>query len=130
AALLYSGQDGRGWRQGSDDRFNDLALKFAYAIDAQQELRAKLSYYDVRSLTPGGLTRAQYEADPFQNTRSTDFWKGHRTGIDLGYTNTLSANSEFEVLAYYNESSRASSLINTANTQLTVQPRDYRVLGI
>ena len=61
AALLYSGQDGRGWRQGSDDRFNDLALKFAYAIDAQQELRA-LSYYDVRSLTPGGLTRAQYEA--------------------------------------------------------------------
>ncbi|WP_148239646.1 TonB-dependent receptor family protein [Stenotrophomonas maltophilia] len=130
AALLYSGQDGRGWRQGSDDRFNDLALKFAYAIDEQQELRAKLSYYDVRSLTPGGLTRAQYEADPFQNTRPTDFWKGHRTGIDLGYTNTLSANSEFEVLAYYNESSRASSLINAANTQLTVQPRDYRVLGI
>lgn len=130
AALLYSGQDGRGWRQGSDDRFNDLALKFAYAIDAQQELRAKLSYYDVRSLTPGGLTRAQYEADPFQNTRPTDFWKGHRTGIDLGYTNTLSANSEFEVLAYYNESTRASSLINAANTQLTVQPRDYRVLGI
>ncbi|MEE9888693.1 MAG: TonB-dependent receptor plug domain-containing protein, partial [Stenotrophomonas geniculata] len=130
AALLYSGQDGRGWRQGSDDRFNDLALKFAYAIDEQQELRAKLSYYDVRSLTPGGVTRAQYEADPFQNTRPTDFWKGHRTGIDLGYTNTLSANSEFEVLAYYNESTRASSLINAANTQLTVQPRDYRVLGI
>ncbi len=130
AALLYSGQDGRGWRQGSDDRFNDLALKFAYAIDEQQELRAKLSYYEVRSLTPGGLTRAQYQADPFQNTRPTDFWKGHRTGIDLGYTNTLSANSEFEVLAYYNESSRASSLINAANTQLTVQPRDYRVLGI
>lgn len=130
AALLYSGQDGRGWRQGSDDRFNDLALKFAYAIDEQQELRAKLSYYDVRSLTPGGLTRAQYEADPFQNTRPTDFWKAHRTGIDLGYTNTLSANSEFEVLAYYNESTRASSLINAANTQLTVQPRDYRVLGI
>ncbi len=76
------------------------------------------------------MTRAQYEADPFQNTRPTDFWKGHRTGIDLGYTNTLSANSEFEVLAYYNESSRASSLINAANTQLTVQPRDYRVLGI
>ena len=68
-ALLYSGQDGRGWRQASDDRFDDLALKFAYAIDEQQELRAKLSYYDVRSLTPGGLTRAQYEADPFQNTR-------------------------------------------------------------
>ncbi|WP_312735423.1 TonB-dependent siderophore receptor [Stenotrophomonas sp.] len=129
-ALLYSGQDGRGWRQGSDDRFDDLALKFAYAIDEQQELRAKLSYYDVSSLTPGGLTRAQYEADPFQNTRPTDFWKGHRTGIDLGYTNTLSANSEFEVLAYYNESNRASSLINAANTQLTVQPRDYRVLGI
>lgn len=129
-ALLYSGQDGRGWREGSDDRFNDLALKFAYAIDDQQTLRAKLSYYDVRSLTPGGLTRAQYEADPFQNTRPDDFWKGHRTGIDLGYTHTLSDTSEFEVLAYYNESTRASSLINAANTQVSVQPRDYRVLGI
>lgn len=130
AALLYSGQDGSGWRQGSTDRFNDLALKFAYALDDHQELRAKLSYYDVRSLTPGGLTRAQYEADPFQNTRPADFWKGHRSGIDLGYTNTLSENREFEVLSYYNESGRASSLVNDARTQITVKPRDYRVLGI
>ncbi|GAB3051331.1 TonB-dependent receptor family protein [Stenotrophomonas tumulicola] len=129
-ALLYSGQDGRGWRQGSDDDFDDLALKFAYALDDHQELRAKLSHYAVRSLTPGGLTPAQYQADPFQNTRPTDFWKGHRSGIDLGYTNTLSESSEFEVLAYYNESTRASALVNAAGTQDTVQPRDYRVLGI
>ncbi|WMJ69481.1 TonB-dependent siderophore receptor [Stenotrophomonas sp. 24(2023)] len=130
AALLYSGQDGTGWRKGSDDRFNDLALKFAYALDERQELRAKLSYYDVRSLTPGGLNRAQFEADPFQNTRPSDFWKGHRAGIDLGYTNSLSDTREFEVLAYYNESTRASQLVNDARTQDTVQPRDYRVLGI
>jgi hypothetical protein len=48
----------------------------------------KLSYYDVNSRTPGGLTVAQYNADPFQNTRPTDFWSGDRKGADVGYLNT------------------------------------------
>jgi len=129
-ALLYSGMSGREWRDGSDERVNDLALKFRYELSAGSELYAKLSYFDVKSMTPGGLTVAQFEADPFQNTRPNDFWNGERKGVDLGYVNTLSATQEFEVRAYYNDSTRQSSLINAAGTQQVYQPRDYQVLGI
>jgi Fe(3+) dicitrate transport protein len=129
-ALLYSGMDGSEWRAGSDEKVNDLALKLRYKLDAHSEVYGKLSYYDVTSRTPGGLTVAQYNANAFQNTRPTDFWDGERKGADLGYLNTLSATQEFEIKAYYNESDRRSALINAAKTQITYQPRSYQVLGI
>jgi len=129
-ALLYSGMQGSEWRQGSDERVNDVALKFRYPLNRHSEVYGKVSYYDVMSQTAGGLTVAQYNADPFQNTRPTDFWRGDRHGVDAGYLNTISASQELEVKAYYNESFRQSGLINAARTQITFQPRHYQVLGI
>ncbi|SHM62626.1 Fe(3+) dicitrate transport protein [Duganella sacchari] len=129
-ALMYSGMEGSEWRKGSDERVNDVALKFRYPLNAHSEVYGKVSYYDVLSRTPGGLTVAQYNADPFQNTRPTDFWSGDRRGVDVGYLNTISATQEFEVKAYYNESFRQSALINAAKTQITWQPRNYEVLGV
>jgi len=129
-ALLYSGMDGSEWRAGSDERLNDFALKLRYKLDGHSEVYGKLSYYDVNSRTPGGLTVAQYNANPFQNTRPTDYWNGNRKAVDLGYLNTISATQEFEVKTYYNESFRQSALVNTAKTQLTYQPRNYQVLGV
>ncbi|MFM0320154.1 TonB-dependent siderophore receptor [Paraburkholderia nemoris] len=129
-ALLYSGMTGRDWRDGSDERVNDLALKFRYEITPSSEFYGKFSYYDVKSRTPGGLTVAQYNQDPFQNTRPTDYWNGERKAVDVGYLNTISANQEFEIRAFYNESYRNSALINSAATQLQFQPRNYNTLGI
>ncbi|WP_020651770.1 TonB-dependent receptor family protein [Massilia niastensis] len=129
-ALLYSGLDGSGWRAGSDEKVNDVALKVRYKLNPHSEIYGKLTYFDVKSMTPGGLTVAQFNANPFQNTRPTDFWDGDRKGADIGYLNTISSTQEFEIKAYYNESSRQSSLINAARTQITVQPRNYQVLGI
>ncbi|GGY11267.1 TonB-dependent receptor [Pseudoduganella dura] len=129
-ALLYSGIDGTGWRAGSDEKVNDVALKFRYLLGAGASVYGKLSYYDVKSMTPGGLTVAQYNADPFRNTRPTDYWDGDRKGIDLGYLNTISATQEAEVKVYYNESARSSALINAGRTAITYQPRNYEVLGV
>ncbi|TDV35892.1 Fe(3+) dicitrate transport protein [Paraburkholderia caballeronis] len=129
-ALLYSGMTGRDWRDGSDERVNDLALKWRFELSPTSELYGKFSYYDVKSRTPGGLTVAQYNADPFQNTRPTDYWQGERKAVDIGYLNTISANQEFEVRAWYNESNRTSALINAAGTQLQYQPRNYNTTGV
>lgn len=129
-ALLYSGMSGSDWRAGSDDRFDDLALKARYELNPSAEVFGKVAYYKAKSRTPGGLTVAQYDADPFQNTRPTDYWSGERKSVELGYVNTLSAAREFEVRAYYTDSSRESALINAAKTQLAFQPRNYTVLGI
>jgi Fe(3+) dicitrate transport protein len=129
-ALLYSGMDGSDWRVASDEKVNDVAFKFRYRINPHSEVYGKLSYFEVNSRTPGGLTVKEYNANPFQNTRPTDFWSGNRKSMDVGYLNALSATQEVEVKAYYSESFRQSSLINAARTQLTWQPRNYEVLGI
>jgi Fe(3+) dicitrate transport protein len=129
-ALLYSGQQGRDWREGSKDWFNDLQLKYRYELTPTSEIAGKFSYYDVKSRTPGGLTVAQFNQDPFQNTRPTDYWEGNRKAFDIGYLNTISSTQEFEIRTFYNESYRNSVLINSTSTQLQHQPRNYSVFGI
>ncbi|MFJ2995647.1 TonB-dependent receptor family protein [Pandoraea sp. NPDC087047] len=128
-ALLYSGMVGRDWRRGSDERVNDVALKWRYDITPSQQVYGKVSYYDVKSKTPGGLSVAQFKADPFQNTRPNDYWSGNRTGVDFGYLNTLSETQEFEVRTFYNESYRQSTLVNPTFTSTTHQPRNYQTFG-
>jgi Fe(3+) dicitrate transport protein len=115
-ALLYSGMTGSDWRAGSDDRFDDLALKARYDLTASSELYGKVAYYNAKSRTPGGLNVAQYNADPFQNTRPNDYWSGDRKILELGYDNAISAAQEFEVRTNYTDSIRESSLINAAGT--------------
>lgn len=132
-ALLYSGSSGSTWRDQSDQSVNDFALKFRYALTPSSEVYGKLSYYDVRSRTPGGLTVAQYKDDPFQSTRPHDYWSGNRKGIDVGYVNYISDTQEFEIRSYYNDSFRQSTLSNAPGEtpdHLTHSPRNYRVFGI
>lgn len=132
-ALLYSGSDGSGWREHSKERIDDVALKFRYELSPTSELYGKFSYYEARTEVPGGLNRAQYAADPFQSQRTRDLWSGRRTGIDLGYLNTISDTQEFELRAFYNDSFRQSLLANNFDASATLvsnQPRNYGVLGI
>jgi Fe(3+) dicitrate transport protein len=129
-ALLYSGMDGEQWRDGSHDRYNDVALKWRYEISPTSEVYGKFSHYDVKSMTPGGLTVDEYRQDPFQNTHPTDYWKGQRDQIDIGYLNTISDTQEFETRIYHYDSSRQSSLINTDLNRNDFQPRNNQVLGI
>lgn len=133
-AILYSGMSGSDWRVGSDEKVNDIAFKFRYELSPTSEIYGKVSYYDVTSRTPGGLTAAQYRANPFQNTRPTDYWSGDRTAFDLGYINTISDTQEFEIRTYYNESNRQSTLYTVNKTTNAVsiqhQPRSYQTLGI
>lgn len=132
-AVLYSGASGSGWRDNSDQSVNDFALKMRYELTPTSEIYGKLSYYDVNSKTPGGLTQAQYAANPFQNTRPYDFWSGDRKGIDVGYINNISDTQEFEIRTYFNESFRQSTLANSPGsnpTSMAHSPRNYRVFGL
>jgi Fe(3+) dicitrate transport protein len=132
-ALLYSGQEGTTWRKNSDEKVNDLALKFRKELTPGSEVYGKLSYYDVHAKTPGGLTVDQYNADPFQNTRPHDNWSGERKAIDVGYINSLSDTQEFEIRAFHNDSFRESVLATatgSAPAALKHQPRYYYVTGI
>lgn len=132
-ALLYSGSSGSNWRDKSDQSVNDFALKFRYALTPSAEVYGKLSYYDVKARTPGGLKSAEYDADPFQSTRPHDYWSGNRKGIDVGYVNYLSDTQEFEIRSYFNDSFRQSVLADNPGdtpSYMSHSPRNYRVFGI
>ncbi|GFN26169.1 TonB-dependent receptor [Achromobacter denitrificans] len=129
-ALMYSGMNGEQWRDASHDRYNDVALKWRYELSPTSEIYGKFAHYDVKSMTPGGLTVAQYRDDPFQNTHPTDYWKGQRDQVDIGYLNSISETQEFEARIYHYDSSRQSSLINAAAGRNDYQPRNNQVLGI
>jgi Fe(3+) dicitrate transport protein len=132
-AMMYSGLEGDGPRDHNRDKVNDFALKFSYPLGAASEINAKLSYFDAFSETPGGLTPAQYAANPRGAFRSADFWDGRRAGVDVSYVNALSDSRELEVRAYFNQSSRQSLLGNAQDATLTQwanSPRNYNVGGI
>jgi Fe(3+) dicitrate transport protein len=132
-ALMYSGLSGQGYRKHSKETVNDFALKFRYALNPASEVNAKFSYFDAKSELPGGLTSAQYAADPRESFRNIDEWSGKRLGFDIAYLNALSATQEFEVRAFYNDSERASILANAQDSGATMigrQPRNYKVSGI
>lgn len=132
-ALLYSGVEGDNYREHSRDQVNDFALKFSYALSVSSELTAKFSFFDARSEVPGGVTPAQYAADPRASFRPQDSWNGRRSGYEFGYLNTLSDTREVEVRAWFNQSFRESILGNAqvpTATAIGDSPRHYNVLGV
>ena len=131
-ALLYSGTHGDGWRAGNDKTdIDDILLKGAYRISAQDDIAVSLHHFEGSGRMPGGLTTAQYAADPFQSTRSYDSFDGRRTDASFKY-NHKDGRNNFEVLGYYVDSFRGSYIEqdNANQRRLTAAPRSYHYFGI
>ncbi len=83
-ALLYSGTRGSDWREHSATRIDDLMLKSKYAPNKVHTFNSLLQYYDGEADMPGGLSRADYDADRWQSTRPYDRFWGRRKLASLG----------------------------------------------
>jgi Fe(3+) dicitrate transport protein len=136
AALLYSGTHGNGWREANDHTdINDIILKSAYELSDTDKFAVTFHHFDGEGDMPGGLTTAQYAADPFQSVRDYDDFKGRRNDVSLRYTHNDDVNN-FEVLTYYTNSFRGSHIEQggtgaSANLmRLTAAPRDYDTFAI
>lgn len=135
-ALLYSGVHGNGYRAGNDYvDIDDMMLKGAYRISPADSLAATFHYFEGRGGLPGGLTQAQYAADPFQSTRSYDNFAGRRSDFSLRYAHD-DRDRKVEVLTYYTDSFRGSEIENQRGAgsrvqrRLTTAPRNYHVFAI
>ena len=84
-ALLYSGTRGGDWREHSATRIDDLMLKSKYAPNEVHTFNSLLQYYDGEADMPGGLSRADYDADRWQSTRPYDRFWGRRKLASPGY---------------------------------------------
>lgn len=77
-ALLYSGTRGSDWREHSATRIDDLMLKSKYGPNEVHTFNSLLQYYDGEADMPGGLSRADYNADRWLSTRHYDRFWGRR----------------------------------------------------
>ncbi|WP_354353132.1 TonB-dependent receptor family protein [Variovorax boronicumulans] len=135
-ALLYSGTHGDGFRQGNDHvGIDDLMLKGAYRISGTDDIAVSLHHFEGTGRMPGGLTTAQFAANPFQSDRRFDEFTGRRTDGSVKYTHNDGVN-KFEMLGYYTDSFRSSYLeqegtgANAKRRRLTTAPRNYKTFAV
>ena len=133
-AFLYSGTYGNGYRESNDHvNIDDVMLKGAYRISGTDQVSAGFHYYEALAGMPGGLTTAQYAADPFQSTRPFDNFSGRRSDVNLKYSHA-DANRKWEVLTYYTDSFRGSNIQSrpAANGTATLgaAPRNYHTFAV
>lgn len=128
AVLLYSGVRGDDWRARSGTRIDDVMLKARYRIDAAQKVTATLQRYEGQADMPGGLSRAHFNADPYQSTRPKDSFWGHRNLVSAGYEYKPDASRQFSVLAFQTETLRSGFL--DQGSFVSLSPRSYTVRGI
>ncbi|TCV92747.1 Fe(3+) dicitrate transport protein [Luteibacter rhizovicinus] len=137
-ALLYNGTHGPGYREREDNEsIDDIMLKARYKFSDTDELTGSLHYYDGQAGMPGGLTQADYDADPFQSRRPFDDFHGTRKDAVLKYSHRDDRRT-FEVQTYYTDSFRGShietiapgTVAGTYTHQLMAYPRDYHTFAI
>lgn len=136
AALLYSGIHGEGYRDSNDRTdIDDLILKGKYEMTDTDTISAQFHHYEGEGEMPGGLTTAEYAADPYQSTRQYDEFNGRRNDVSLRYQHNDGENN-FEVLGYYVDSFRGSFVeqqgtgANAGLYRLVSAPRSYEYFGI
>lgn len=128
AALLYSGTRGSDWREHSSTKIDDVMLKTRYAPNEVHTFSSLLQYYEGRAQMPGGLSRANYNADRFQSTRPYDEFWGRRQLASLGYQFQPDTQHKFNILTFYTNTLRSGYLDQGKN--LTLSPREYWVRGV
>ena len=107
--LLYSGTHGDGFRRSNDHTsIDDLMLKGAYRLSKTDDIAVTLHHFEGKGRMPGGLTTAQFAADPFQSDRPFDEFTGRRTDGSVKYTHDDGVN-KFEMLTYYTDSYPAAT---------------------
>lgn len=130
-ALLYTGVNGNGYRSSNNGNdIDDVILKTHWAPTDSDEFWLNFHYYDGRADMPGGLTQAQFDQDPFQSVRDYDYFAGRRKDVSFKWQRQLDEATQFEVLTYYTDSFRGSSIADRTMKTLSSYPRNYHTFAI
>ena len=103
-------------------------LKSKYSPNQVHTFNSLLQYYDGEADMPGGLSRADYNADHWQSTRPYDRFWGRRQLASLGYQYQPDAQHKFNIQGFYTHTLRSGYL--QQGSRVTLSPREYWVRGI
>ncbi|HDS1058499.1 TonB-dependent receptor [Pseudomonas putida] len=130
-ALLYTGVNGNGYRESNNGNdIDDVILKTHWAPTDVDEFWLNFHYYDGRADMPGGLTQAQYDSNPYQSLRDYDYFAGRRKDVSFKWQRQLDDATQFEVLTYYTDSFRGSTIASRDMKTLSSYPRNYHTFAI
>jgi Fe(3+) dicitrate transport protein len=139
-AVFYSGNHGDGYRDNTNQQIDDFMLKGKLALTENSRLETRLRHYTADASTPGPLTLAAYQADPYQSTHSRERFKGERDEYVLKYVNEFNGDYRLETTGFHTQAFReltiasapAASVNGGSDASLTIQdriPRNYSVYG-
>ncbi len=127
----YLPQAGRTYRDHSDMQAHGGLLKLAWELGARVDLQSTTHGYWEESEIPGGLSRAEYDEDPLQSTKTEDRFRGWRVGEALKLKVQPKDDHEFGTILFYNHSDRRFVLDHYDNDVGIVDvPRVYDVVGL
>lgn len=131
AALLYTGVNGNGYRSSNNGNdIDDVLFKTHWALTDSDELSLNFHYYDARADMPGGLTQAQYDHNPYQSDRDYDNFTGRRKDVSLKWLHQIDDATQLEVLTYYTDSFRGSTIAARDQKTLSSYPRSYHTFAV
>jgi len=81
----YVNRNGSGYRDDGGFEQQDASLKFKQVLDERSWIAATASWMEDGHQAPGGLTRADFDADRFGNARPDNRFDGHREVADVVY---------------------------------------------
>lgn len=88
--VFYDRRQGDGWRENNRYHTNTVSGTVTYKATDKLSLTGEFTHWDMLSQQPGGLTDAQFEADPRQSHRSRNWfnlkWQTAALTTDLKIT--------------------------------------------
>lgn len=139
-AVFYSGNHGENYRDNTNQQIDDFMLKGKLMLTENSRLETRLRHYNADASTPGPLTLAAYQADPYQSTHSHERFKGERDEYVLKYVNEFNGDFRLETTGFHTQAFReltiasapAASVNGGSDASLTILdrlPRNYSVYG-
>ena len=105
-SLVVKGGDG--FRENSEYKDIDGALKLRYALSENETLSAYASHFEEpHAEQPGGLTQAAYDQDPDQSTREGSYFSFDMNRYVVQYQDELGSGSTLGLKLWYQEGVRA-----------------------
>ena len=99
--LEHVDREGDGYRQDGAWAQEDLHLKARRDLGDGDWLAISGGYMESAHKAPGGLTQAEFQADPFSNARPHNRFEGYRASIDLLHHANLGRDTWVETFAYH-----------------------------
>lgn len=103
-------REGDGFRDRADYAEDDVSTKFRYALSATETLSGTFSRFsEPMANQAGGLSQADYDADPTQSTRPNSFFRYDANRYLLQYENRLAGDGAVQLIGWYQEGHRVLS---------------------